>query len=138
MGVPVALFNASTQAITVDVNNGPRTLIHATGESENWLPQTQYPGTGPGYSQGYAAPNVIGNLGQNYIAAFVGGVQFGHSFVFSLPTNYPVHSVQIYFFSGTGKSASWSVLTDGVLCAQQTRAAQAESSKFEPEQAGEN
>ena len=120
MAVPVTLINASSQSITLTVNNGPQIQIPGTGPSLNWAPQTQPPGSGPNYSPGYPAPNVIGNLGQNQLMAFVNGVPIGGSpFVFSLPTFYPVSSVQVYLLFSNVQSASWLVLTDGRLCAQQ-------------------
>jgi hypothetical protein len=118
--VPVALFNASSQAITITVNQGSQVPVPATGPSLAWQPQTQASGTGPTYSTGYPAPNVLGSLLTNQVQAFVGGSPIGGGpFSFSLPNNYPVTSVQLYLFFATVQSASWLVLTDGKICAQQ-------------------
>jgi hypothetical protein len=135
MAIPVAIFNASSQKIAVTVNNGSQTSVSGTGPSQNWVPQTQASGTGPTYSPGYPAPNVVGNLGQNQVTAFVDGVPVGGGpFYFSLPNGYPVGSVQMYLFFASVQSASWLILTDGKICAQQTimGPAPAESLHHEP------
>lgn len=120
MAVPVAIFNASTQTITVTVNQGPQITVNGTAAAQSWQPQTQASGQGPTYSPGYPAPNVVGNLGSNQVTAAVNGVPIGGGpFTFSLPTTYPVGSVQLYLFFKTVQSASWLVLTDGMICAQQ-------------------
>lgn len=121
MAVPVSIFNASSESITVTVNQGSQVPVPGTGGAQNWQPQTQASGSGPGYSSGNAAPNVIGNLGTNTVQAFVNGSPIGGGpFVFSLPSNYPVGSVQLYVFFATVQSVSWLILTDGMVCAQQT------------------
>jgi hypothetical protein len=120
MAVPVAVFNASSQAITITVNNGAQFSVAGTGPTQSWVPQTQASGTGPTYSPGYPAQNVVGNLGANQITAAVAGVPIGGGpFSFSLPNSYPVGSVQLYLFFQNVQSASWLVLTDGKICAQQ-------------------
>jgi hypothetical protein len=137
MAVPVAIFNASSQTIAVTVNNGSQTSVNGTGATQNWVPQTQAAGTGPTYSPGYPAPNVVGNLGQNQITAFVNGVPVGGGpFFFSLPSNYPVGSVQLYLFFATVQSASWMILTDGKICAQQTIMGPAPAESLHAEAAG--
>ena len=121
MAVTVAIFNGSSQAITVSVNNGSQVTIRGTGGAQSWQPQTQASGTGPTYSTNYAQPNVIGNLGTNQVMAYVSGLPVGGGpFSFSLPSHYPVGSVQMYLFFQSVQSASWLVLTDGKICAQQT------------------
>ncbi len=136
MAVPVALFNASSQTITVTVNNGSQTTVSGTGAAQNWQPQTQASGTGPTYSPGYPAPNVVGNLGQNQVTAYVAGVPVGGGpFMFSLPSSYPVGSVQMYLFFSSVQSATWLVLTDGKICAQQIISGPAPSEKLKHEAA---
>jgi hypothetical protein len=118
--VPVSLFNASSQSVTFTVNQGVQVAVSGTGPSLNWQPQTQASGTGPTYSPGYPAQNVVGNLGVNQVQAFVKGSPIGGGpFSFSLPSNYPVNSVQMYLFFANVQSASWLILTDGMICAQQ-------------------
>jgi hypothetical protein len=114
MDVPVSIFNASSFPITVSVNNGKPVPIEGTSAAQKWQPQTQAPGTGPTYSPNYPAINVIGNVGHNNALAFVNDRPVGgDQFSFSLPRDYQVRSVQIYFF-GTLQMASWKVLTDGM------------------------
>ena len=115
----VQVFNASSQSIMLMVNQGPQFAIAGTGASLNWVPQVPTTG-GPTYTSGNAAPNVIGNLGTNTVTAYVSGSPIGGGpFTFSLPTNYPVGSVQLYLFFASVQSATWMVLTDGMICAQQ-------------------
>jgi hypothetical protein len=102
------------------VNYGPHCAIAGTGAWLGWQPQTQTPGTGPTYSPGYPEPNVVGNTGMNQVEANVAGTPIGGGpFKFYLPTNYPVNSVQIYLSIQSVQSATWVVLTDGIICAQQ-------------------
>lgn len=116
----VQVFNASSQNVTVMVNQGAQFGINGTGPSLQWVPQTPTSG-GPTYTPGNAAPNVIGNASSNTVLAFVNGSPIGGGpFVFSLPTSYPVGSVQLYLFFASVQSATWLVLTDGMIVAQQT------------------
>lgn len=133
MAVPVTVFNASSQTITIVVNNGPQVTVNGTGAAQGWQPQFQVPSMGPSYSPGYAAMNVIGNLGMNRVQAFVNGVPVGGGpFRFSLPTNYPVSSVQLFLFFASVQTASWMILTDGKVCAQQYGLSQIDSMEFQP------
>jgi hypothetical protein len=117
MAGSVALFNASSQTITISVNNGPQVTVNGTGATQGWQPQTQSSGTGPSYSPGQPAPNVVGLQGRNMLQAFVNGAPVGDGpFMFSLPNNYPVGSVQISLFFATVQRASWMILTDGMVC----------------------
>jgi hypothetical protein len=57
----------------------------------------------------------------NQIAAYLSGSPIGGGhFSFSLPSNYPISSVQIYLSIQSLQSVTWVVLTDGIVCAQQT------------------
>jgi hypothetical protein len=131
MAVSVAIFNASSQTITVTVNNGAQVTVNGTGAAQSWQPQTQASGAGPTYSPSYPQPGVVGNHGTNQVTAYVNGVPVGGGpFSFSLPTNYPVGSVQLYLFFQTVQSASWLVLTDGKVCRQQTMSGPAPDSEL--------
>ena len=124
MAVPVNIFNASTQTITVVVNGGPQVSIGGTGATAGWQPVSQPASAGVSYSPGYPAPNVIGNLEVNNVTATVQGVPIGGApFYFSLPTNYAVGSVQLYLFFGSVQSANWIALTDGKVCGTQISSA---------------
>ena len=119
MAVPVKIFNASSQTITVMVNQGQQFTVLGTGAAQDWAPQTQAYGTGPSYSMGAPAPNVIGNSGRNILECFVVGCSVGGPVALELPRDYPVGSVQIFIFFATVQRATWVVLTDGRICAQQ-------------------
>lgn len=121
MAVPVSVFNASQQSIAVSVNQGPQFTVPGTGPAQNWAPQTQPAGTGPGYTPGYPGPNVIGNAGQNILQAYVAGTPIGGPFMFALPQHRPVSSVQIYIAFASVQSATLIVLADGALVSQQVQ-----------------
>jgi len=121
MAVSVSLFNTSSQTILFIVNNGQQCAVAGTGAWVGWQPQTQAPGTGPTYSTNYPQPNVLGQNGINQVIAYVSGTPVGGApFNFSLPSNYPVSSVQIYLSIQSAQSATWVAMTDGIVCAQQT------------------
>lgn len=116
----VQIFNSSSQTVTITVNQGAQFTVNGTGPSASWVPQSPTSG-GPTYTAGNAAPNVIGGQSSNSVQAFVNGTTIGGGpFSFTLPTTYPYGSVQLYLFFATVQSATWLVLTDGMIVAQQT------------------
>jgi hypothetical protein len=44
MAVPVNIFNASPQSLTVMVNQGSQFSVPGTGPAQNWAPQAQASG----------------------------------------------------------------------------------------------
>jgi len=119
MAVPVAVFNAGSQSVSVTVNQGPQIPVGPTGPSFDWAPQPQRPGLGPTYAPGNPAPNVIGNVGSNSVQAFVADVPIGGgAFQFSISSGDPVRSIQLYFFFADVQNTSWLALIDGKPLAQ--------------------
>jgi hypothetical protein len=115
----IALFNASSRAISFSVNQGGQISVAATGASTNWAPMRQNPAGPPTYATGWPAPNVIGNLGVNSIQAYVAGVAVSTPpFQFSIPAETPVGSVEIYTFFLSVQTCSWLALIDGKPFAQ--------------------
>ncbi len=113
MSVSVAIFNASTQAISVSVNLGPQIPLGQSGPDVDWAPAPQTPGL-PTYQPGNPAPNVLGNLGANIMQAYLGNVPIGGTpFQFSIPSGTTIGSIQIYLFFETVQTASWLALEDG-------------------------
>jgi hypothetical protein len=134
MAFPVALFNASSQSIQFTVNNGRQVSVNGTGPSQNWQPQTQAPGTGPTYSPSYPSQNVLGP-GMNLIMAYVNGMPIGDGpFQCPVPTYRQVSSVQIYIFFASMQSATWVVLTDGIISTHQAVSGLAFASNLEGEE----
>lgn len=134
MAFPVALFNVSRETIQFEVNNGPQVTVMGTGP-EKWQPQTQEPCTGPTYSRSYPSRNVLGP-GMNLITAYVNGRPIGGGpFQCPVPTYRQVSSVQIYFFLASVQSATWVVLTDGVICAHEVVSGLESVSNLEGEEA---
>lgn len=125
MAVSVQVFNASALGISVVVNQGTLFTVAATSSSASWVPSTPTSG-GPTWTPGYPSPNVLGQNAPNTISASVSGTTLGSPLTFSLP-NSQFTSVQLYVFFATMSSATWMVLVDGSVVAQQTVSAHAPS-----------
>ncbi len=121
MSVPVQVFNASSLAISVTVNQGTPFAVAATGASSNWAPSVPTSG-GPTWTPGYPSPNVLGQNAPNTISASVNGTVIGSPLTFTLPSS-QFTSVQLYIFFATMSSVTWMVLVDGSIVTQQTLAA---------------
>lgn len=119
MAVIVTLFNASSTALSVTVNQGAQMGLAATGPEYDWSPYPQDSTPVPTFTPGNPAPDVIGCGSPNRMTAFLAGVPVaGPAFQFTIPEGYPVGSIQIYVFFATVQHCSWMALADGKTLAQ--------------------
>ena len=109
---PVAIFNANSQPVQVQVNAGTLVSILGTGPTQLWAPQQA--GTSPWtYSNGFPAKDVFGSMGQNQVNVLVNGVVIGQSVPITIPQSGPVFSLQLYIFFNTTSTVSWTLLSSG-------------------------
>lgn len=119
MSIGVTLFNACSTALSVTLNQGNQMALAATSAEYDWAPYPQDSTPVPTFTRGNPAPNVIGCGSPNSLSAFVNGVpEGGPPFQFTIPTEYPLTSIQIYVFFKSVQQCSWVALADGKIIAQ--------------------
>jgi hypothetical protein len=112
--IPVALFNANTLAVQVQVNGGAPFGINGTSDSIDWIPQQ--PVTDPGYSNQGPGPNVFGP-GDNSLQATPAGVTKPMYFTVKIPGTIQIISLQLYFYWNSAFTVSWYLLNNGQFLA---------------------
>jgi hypothetical protein len=110
--VPVTVFNANTNQVSISVNTGAPIAINGTGPNANWVPQQPSPNP-LSYSNGYPAANVFGSLAPNQVSVIVDGVPISQPLQISIPQSGPVFSLQLYIFFNTTSTVSWTMLSGG-------------------------
>jgi hypothetical protein len=110
--IPVTVFNSSTNACAILVNNGNQIVIPGTGPAQNWVAQQPNPGQ-LSFSNGYPAPNVLGSMGGNQIQVMINGMPIGSPLHINIPQSGPIFSLQLYIFFSSNSSVSWTLLNNG-------------------------
>lgn len=109
------IFNTSSVAITVSINNGSFFEISAA-DASSWLPSvsdepvTFVANTTP-------SPGQIG-LGGNMVSCYPSGGSPAESSIFtlSIPTNTFIESLQLYLFRSGQEKVAWVTNINGAYC----------------------
>lgn len=113
--VPVNLFNAGPQGVSIMLNAGAPFTIAATGPNLNWAPQQ--PTTGPTFSGNNPGPNIFG-FGDNQVFVTVGQSAHAQVFTVTVPNSLNITALEVYMWWGTSSTVNWVAMNGGVMFAQ--------------------
>jgi hypothetical protein len=122
MAIPVNIFNANNQQITINVNNATSGFTVAAAAPTAWTPQT--PQTNPVFNQGPPSVGALG-IGMNSVQITPSTWPTPFNAQVSLPGSVNWTSCQIYIFFLSASSCSWIVLNNGQVVSQSTVASEA-------------
>jgi hypothetical protein len=117
MAIPVNIFNANNQAITINVNNAVSGISVAAAAGPNWTPAT--PQTNPTFNPTPPAQGVLG-IGTNAVLITPSTWPTPFNAQVNLPGSVNWTSCQIYIFFQSASSCSWIVLNNGQVVSQST------------------
>jgi len=122
MAIPVNIFNANNQPITINVNNAVNGISIAAAAGPNWTPAV--PATNPTFNPGPPASGVLG-IGTNSVLITPSSWPSPFKASVDLPGSVNRTSCQIYIFFQSYSSCAWIVLNAGQQISQGTTTSEA-------------
>lgn len=117
MSVTISVFNANTEMVNININNGSGFSINGTTSAVSYYPLMPTPADTPAFGS-HPGPNVLAP-GSNALVIAPTGTNQPSLFQVAIPTDQQITSLQLYVFWGSETTVGYALLNAGRIIAME-------------------